>query len=145
MLDDLGEAARRLEFGQTSGRPVEQFKPLLPCEEAALQSVCSQLRRLAAFEDVTCDFVRRDGDIGVHAECRGELGDQRCRNDAAEERLPLIGGKSPYLDMVVRQLVPDGQQQAGHEIDRARADLAGQFLRLGTPESGEGFDISLLP
>ena len=105
--------------------------------------------KLQAFGEVengaTLD-QRGEGGVRRQRRCvAGQRGRDPGRRDlAADDALAGIGLKPIDAGQLVRQPLPDRQQQARHDMDRAVGEL-GHLGELGLPGRGEAFAIGFHP
>ena len=89
--------------------------------------------------------MRWERKIEVETECLGEIGNQRERNLAPEQRAP-VGRRDPaHPDIFAGQFVPHRQQQPRRKMQPFAPGGALGFLGFGLPQSAERRRIDLLP
>src|SRR3546814_17142689 len=90
-------------------------------------------------------FIGREFDRGLKTEGGLQFLERGGHHDASEDRGSRRVIDPPDADIVLRQLVPDGQKKAGRDADRLNLDPVERLGYLGFPASFEAVAIDFLP
>ena len=137
--DDLADEALGLEARHVVGVEAGELDARGVHDGDAAQHKTARERKAAALGE------RRPGFIGRERRVAGGEGvNELRRNEAADHALAVIRLEAVDARVVLGQLLPDGEQQAGHEMEPALREFR-HGLQLARPQLGERRSVGLAP